>query len=669
MFFPSDTTTEIVAHFLGYFEMRIEEMRLRLSYEEFASKSALEATDPGLEQIPVEILQEFKLGAYQPGVFYAPPSWDIRGEAPVEGAVTALPIWNPAELPWLAWPADLPGELGDVEGEDAPLIGDEPGSVIAIISQQLSLSDNDVAILGNYSGPIIFESGAAAGIDALYSAATAVGAPVSSISALNSVADAALFVTETAKVIDALETSGDPQTTVVLTEAIEGTYVNGEVVAEIPDLLTALPEQLREDVDEEQTEESAADGAVSEATVTIYGRDVVDSVTLESGANLLVNEAAFLNAGMTSTFLAVGGDYYQLDAIIQTNAFFDIDTIDEGFPGASGNAGIATIAYNVATFEQEVRDSASTAAAANQGAMPLNWQVSVVTGDVVFIEWLSQFTFSSDEDVHVLSSTGTTTTVTTGENVGINGVSFGNIGLYYDLIIIGGNLYDANIIVQTNVLYDNDTLELLTASDRGDGELSTSGNLLWNQASILNVGATEFQSGIPAHYQRAAEGLANGDNRMPEGFETDSQFEGFYMVRVLYVAGDVYDLRYVQQTNVLGDADYVAIQEAQLLEDNPDTAWDISTGSNALINVATIQDYDSVGDTAYVGGEIYSDAILIQADIVAANPDNPSGDALVTEVIAFLETDAVVDTSPDDIGPDHAPADGPPVDIMQSMLA
>lgn len=667
MFFPADSTTEIIAHFLGYFEVRLEEARLHWTYEEFTAELEPEAADRALLQIAAQINQRLALGEYLPSVRYTPPSWELQGDGPIEPWAMYLPYVDIPALPGTphfgGWPEGGVGEGPDSPAH-GPVRGIEPGEVIAIIAQKIALSDNDVVILGTYDGPVVFQSGADTALSAMHAAAMTIGAPVTGTSALHAPSDVPVFVEQTAAVIHALKAAPDaPGTSIVATDAIEGTYVNGVLGAEHPDLAEALPEHLREAVEEDEPE------FIDYVAVTITVDDVVDSVVLNAGGNLMVNEAGFLNAGMVSTFLAIAGDYHQLDAIIQTNALFDTDTVPLGFPGSASNFASSSHAYNLAVFEQKVLDSAAGPAEANPGAMPLNWQFSVVTGDVVFIEWLTQFSFMSDQDVHVLTSTGTTTTVTTGENVGLNSVSFANIGFHYDLIIIGGSLYDANIIVQTNVLYDNDTLEMLLGA-QGEGTLSTSGNLLWNQATILNVGATEFQTGIPSHYEEAAQRLGDGNYNMPAGFKTDSEFSGFQAIKVLYIAGDVYDIRYVEQTNVMGDADYVAIEQAQVMGSQPDTDWEVSTGANALINIATITDYDSVGGTAYVGGDIYSDAILIQADIIAADPENPGSDALVTEVIAFLETDGDASVDVDGpIVPDHTPADGPSVDVMQSMLA
>lgn len=665
MFFPNDSTTEIVAHFLGYFELAVEDMRIRLGYEQIEAALEAAAVEPELEQLSAELTQKYALGAFQPGVDYAPPNWMIRGHSPIEPLAPPTPFSIFPSVPEQFFDTD-PIHLAGGGAGSVTLIGPEPGSIIAIIAQAIALSDNDLVVLGEYEGELVFHSGADVGMTMMMEAAHAVTAPFTEQSVLHSTADVAIFTGHVAQVIDALSGAGDGPTQIHAVDDIAGNYLNGELVTTLPDMTETLPAHWRE--------LGVKDEAEPETGQTVHirmsGDDVQGSVSLNAGGNVLVNEANFFNGGLTSAVFAVGGDLHQLDAIIQTNAYFDSDTIGAGVPGAGANLPGTTTALNAAAFIQEVRDATGAAAEANPGIMPANWQVSVVSGDVMFIEWLSQFTFASDQDMSVLSSTGANVVVTSGENIAFNAVSFANLGMQFDLIIVGGSVYDANVIVQTNVLYDNDTIQMLGEGSAGWGSLNTSGNLLWNDASIHNVGATSVIDEMPDHFQQAMDGLGNGDMKMPAGFLTDMQFEGFQMLKVLYVAGDIYDLRYVEQTNILGDADLVALQKAKLLEGALDTEWAISTGANALVNKASITDFDTLGDTAYVAGELYSDAILIQADILAADAGSGQGDALVTEVIAFLDVELDVGPIGDaGVGPTPLPADGPSADIIQSMLA
>ncbi len=114
----------------------------------------------------------------------------------------------------------------------------------------------------------------------------------------------------------------------------------------------------------------------------------------------------------------------------------------------------------------------------------------------MIVNWLEQITFMSDDDVGILSSSGVTTRVTAGDNFSVNDVSLFELGFRYDLIIVGGSVFDANIIHQMNVLFDNDVVGAVANFETaGEGSLSSSGNLLWNQPALRR---SEMQIGLRA---------------------------------------------------------------------------------------------------------------------------------------------------------------------------
>lgn len=680
MFVPSDGISEVIAHFIGYFELRVEEMRLRLVYQEFEHRAAVQPIED-LPFVPTRFVQHLELSQYIPGVDYVAnlkPFHIHSAHLSHHGENFHLSV------PQMRWSGhdeadgDASGYLAGFRGfghitswgevEPTPGIGPDPYSTILVANQIMGLDDNDTVVFGNtdFVPTSIVDH---LKFDMLVSQAEAISAPLTGLEAPNSETQIPQFFHAVTEVMHTLaEQPVQDGVTVLSGDAVSGIHIDGLSADETPSLQDALPLKLQAEV----ADAEPAPVTSQSLSITPEGGEA-GSVTLESGGNLLVNQATLVNAGLASTFLAVAGDYHEINLVIQTNVYSDNDTIDAGFPGAAANVASTTMALNVANFAQEVHHNAESAAAAHQDAMPANWQVSVVTGNMVFMQWIVQYNLTSDNDTHVLTSTGTTTTITTGENVGLNGVAFTDIGHYFDLVIVGGNLFDGNIISQTNVLYDDDTLQMLSDPAGVHGSASTSGNLLWNSASILNVGATDWQAGLPQSYTDAMSALKAGDNHMPDSFKSDGAFQGFYGLKVLYVEGDIYDLRYVNQVNVLGDADHVAIYEQQLTGANAATDWAISTGSNALVNAATIVDFDSLGDKAYIGGQIYSDAILIQANLVDGDhaPDASSGGPLVSEVIAFLDNDgdAIPHTHDDSTGAGHMVSDGPPADIMQSVLA
>lgn len=713
MFVPSEPISEVIAHFIGYFNIHLEEMRTRIAYDDFAFRSAAPGT-PDLPYEPTVFRPHLQLRDYDPHVRYTPP--DPEGELQLRSS--DLP---PPHL--VQFHASVPGL--HVQGHHAvfglpvaddirPMMAPPAGSTVLAVQQILMLSDDDIVI----SGDIVVNTARALGdggaLDIMLGLAQQTAGPLAALNAPHAIAPIAPYFADAHAAIHAIaaaqgsdgtvltvthdsytQSGFHAEVTTVTGPAISGVYVDGVQQDAPPQLSDFLPAHLQDQsggiaielptattqqatlpIDDAAGAGAGADapaGSLSDANVTIDPSSMGTSMTVNAGGNLLLNEVSLFNAGVTSTFVAVGGDYHAINAIIQTNIFSDHDLIDPRFPGA-GNPGseAGTAAHNVASFTAQAMDNGAAQQALNPGVFPTNWTVSLVHGDLAFVDWVKQYSFSSDSDTHVLTATGTTTTITTGENIGINGVSFADIGKYFDVILVQGSFYNGNIITQTNVLYDNDVVTWLNGSGppAGDtGSVSTSGNLLWNSASITTIGMTDIQSGLPSPYADAMNQLGNSHYDMPSSLGSYSQFEGFANLRVLYVAGNLYDLHTISQVNVLGDADLVAAYHQNVLAGSQPDQWAISTGSNVLANVATITDYSSVGTSAHIGGSIYTDALLIQANLVDASaPNGPAQGQLANEVIAFLDIDAS-SIAPDHHGPAMSLSDLPTADPLHSMLA
>jgi hypothetical protein len=664
MITQNDRLTEVIAHFIGYFEVKLEEMRSRLDYDAFDALRALLEHEGASDPHAVRFVHPFDIEPFLPDVGYVGPGWVVRGDSPAE-LLTPKAIYF--ELPTHFWADPLSSLPLAVPGSYSAMppvfFGPHPGSVMAVVSQSIELQDNDVLIMPSAPVSVDYHFGAVPKFQNLTDDALATAAPFVSAGPIGSTAEMVTLVANTSAAIAAADAPGSGDV-VASGPMVSGNYVDGQTVETLPDLDASLPPGFRQE---------AAEGADVEMTdpdaLEVATGDFAPSVTLEAGGNLLANDAQLVDAGLTSSFISVSGNVHRLDAIVQTNAYADSDIAGLGFGDAINAA--PTMASNIASFTHETLDTAALAAAAAPDLMPLTWSVTMVEGDVVFLNWVQQYNFVSDSDVCVVTATGSQTTVTAGANLNMNGVGILELGLYYDLVIVGGNLYDANLIYQTNVLFDDDTLEMLGFTTDFKGAAETGGNLLWNAAAITNVGATEWQQGVPEHYLEAAAGFTDGDYAMPGAFSLDGAFEGFPLLKVLYISGDLYDVNYLEQVNVLGDADYVALHQQQVMAAHPDTVWNIATGSNALVNSASILDYDTVGDTAYVGGELYSDAILIQADLVDAGPNvlGAQQDDLASEVIAFLDDDVPAYLPTPEIVGGHASTDGPTADVMQAVLA
>jgi hypothetical protein len=221
-----------------------------------------------------------------------------------------------------------------------------------------------------------------------------------------------------------------------------------------------------------------------------------------------------------------------------------------------------------------------------------------------------------------------------------------------------------------NVLFDNDLVGAVSGfQTTGMGSVSSSGNLLWNQAHIYNIGGSDRFDSLPQDYLDAAHALAAGGKNIPGGVLSDHAFAGLEGLRVLYVSGDLINLQYIKQTNILGDSDQIALA-MDAVSPHADAEWSISTGSNALLNNAAIVDLDSFGKT-YVGGEQYSQETLYQAELISHQPDfggaNP--DALVNEAILFLDDSMLAPSDATQTGANpSAEYDTHPDDGVNTML-
>jgi len=106
---------------------------------------------------------------------------------------------------------------------------------------------------------------------------------------------------------------------------------------------------------------------------------------------------------------------------------------------------------------------------------------------------------------------------------------------------------------------------------------------------------------------------------------------------------------------------------ADLMALDPDgtVTQSVTTGGNQLHNDAAIVDVNP--DATYVKGQIYTDSILVQANLLPTGTDHAvNGDthALVTELIAFVDDHHQDTTSP----PPAAIANSVQSDPMASML-
>ncbi len=663
-----DKATEAIAHFIGLFEIKIEELRLRDAYEEFTAFQEDERDPPELPFVPVNVKAPYELKDFNPDIPYEPLAPELVGLDPWSYVGPLPPAFSaPGDVAAFAKPGLLPQHWSTAKSSSQKFDFqiDPPGSVALYSSQYIRLSDNDFVSIGGHGLSFDLRIDNSAMLAGLIETARQVS-PLADAEEPGS-PDAVLTFIDTASQQLDVYSSGEGQV-LAKSATLEGTYVNGELVDEAPRLEDYLPEP--DETADVPTLFSKASGsfAAGEGSVSTGA-----SVELEAGGNTLVNSVVLTNNWLQSHVLAVAGDHVELNAIVQINAWCDSDVSSPALNDWKLIGEDPTQAFNIAMFKH-LDPSPAEAGQAGGGDFPKTWAITEIKGDLLIMNWLEQFTFMTDEDVATLACAGATASIIAGGNTAANNVSLAELGSYYDLIFVGGQVYDANIIQQLNILFDNDLVGAVDGfGTSGEGSVSMGGNLLWNYAGIVETGGAMSVKPMPQSYLNALDKLAGGKKSVPDDVLQDEVFAGMNGLKVLYISGNLLNLNYVKQTTILGDSDQVALAKSALVTGS-DGDWSISTGSNVLVNHAGILDVDA-GRTIYAGGGAYSDEVLVQAELLEDEPflaaQNP--DALVNEAVAFLGDD-MLEPDPGPQPLDSGPAASPAIetnsaDPMHGMLA
>src|SRR5690606_18772759 len=154
-------------------------------------------------------------------------------------------------------------------------------------------------------------------------------------------------------------------------------------------------------------------------------------------SNLVVNEAQLITAGVTATTIAVSGDNYCLDVIVQVNAISSCADVETDLPASISFSSADDILLNLASFETITKSADEAAAKGGSGQMSDAWAGTIVDSDLISFNWLYQYNFIADGDSLVLTATGTTTTIGTGGNITMNATGITYMGMTYDLMLIG----------------------------------------------------------------------------------------------------------------------------------------------------------------------------------------------------------------------------------------
>ncbi|MEX3006956.1 hypothetical protein [Hoeflea sp. TYP-13] len=656
-----DPVTEAIAHFIGVFNLIVEQQRGRIDYDEFSAQLKEAREDPELHDVSVKIMAPHKLEDFEPHVNYMPKPVDLEEVfIPVlSNEFFQLPFSEIGEYYELLQPHYFIAPHFSFARFSFEFVV-PPANSIAVLSQQTNrLTDNDYLNMPEVEVETIAVEKLKAGQDWLEKSAAELD-PIGYLGMPGSEEAIGEIIDQAVSAMD--DAAGQAGSNLVATgEDMIGVHVNGTVADEAPKLSDYLKQEEEEEEETEGVSYMAGEGEIQP----------VPLLDLDAGGNKLANEAYIASVWVDAPVFAAMGNAVSLNIISQTNVWYDVDSIAGAFSGLHDPLAAATKAFNIASFTIE---STSTDAedGAVSGGFPEFWSVTRMEGNVVLLNWMEQINLVSDNDVTVLSSSGSEAYLQIGENTAFNGFSLVELGFHYDLIVIGGNIYNANIISQSNVLFDSDYVSALGEFGTSwNGQLSTNGNLLWNQASIKTIGETTYEAMTDA-YAQTAQKLKDGNDTITNGVLTDALFAGTGALSVLYIEGSLLDLQYISQKNVLGDADQIAMVASGLAGDTQ-TQWQLDAGGNELINIASIVDV-GVDSTVYVDGEVYSEAFLYQAELVSDDPLAAAGDpeALAGEAVLFL-ADGMLDPEgqqqEESVIKPVEPQDPGQADVMQTMLA
>jgi len=383
------------------------------------------------------------------------------------------------------------------------------------------------------------------------------------------------------------------------------------------------------------------------------------------GSNDSINAALVVDIGEGVRTMVVMGDYFKTDAVFQTNTTIDNDEVSvsggEGTPSVSSEGNVAT---NIADFIQYP----SIYAALPSFSAGANWIVDVVDGDYYSVHAAAQTNYLSDNDVAMQVSSDSHYNLVGGYNqLGNLAVIFDG-SIQYDLIVIQGSYHGTNVIFQNNILLNNDYIVMSADGADPSQSVSSGHNSLLNEGAIENYGGDIFKELTPG--LKTIEGLlAAGVTSIDPELGSAIAGNGGTL-RVLHIKGDYYDINAVWQTNVTSDINVMhQLQNepsADLMALHPDEAvtQSVSTGDNVLTNDAAIVDVNP--DVIYVDAQVYTDSILVQANLLPVEEDdaiNGDTDALVTELIAFVD-----DAHDEKFAPPAAAAALEHADPMASVL-
>ncbi|MCR8725866.1 hypothetical protein [Frigidibacter sp. ROC022] len=493
--------------------------------------------------------------------------------------------------------------------------------------------------------------------------------------------------------------------TVLRGEAISGPLVDGVSAEAVPDFRDSLPEALaaRLELDEAAGENTTApadpdqsspdpgaddpaeSGPPASATVAAEPDDpapvVIGSVLsdahgggraaaetaaataaphpeghqLTTGENLAINESYLYLRPVDAPTILVMGDHLDLTAISQINLISDRDF-------GSGQTDPASVALNGAEI------GSSSAPSARPDGPATGWSVTEIDGDLTQLIDIVQTNYIEDFDRISVTLTATTTELTAGANRLSNLAEIQAFNQQYDVIVVAGDYSQVISISQQNVLLDDDVI-----ATGGGAQTLGADNLAMNRAVISRVGEDRIET-ASEKMTALAERLVEGGRSFDAAEVSGGAFDGLGNLAVLVVQGDLYQATVIEQRNVVGDADQIAMSVADAMaaaaEQVATGQLEISAGANALLNAASLTERGMDSDV-FVKGDSYSDEMIHQAGLIDTDA-MPAGVfaqvALASEAVAFLAEDMIAKAAEMEEHISQQVIDGmPSADVMQTV--
>ncbi|QFT72267.1 type I secretion protein [Ruegeria sp. THAF33] len=643
-----DGITETIAHFVGTFELTIEQARLRDQYEEFSALRRKAEID-GLDEptsINIKADLDVPAGEYKALPFNFLPSQPELPlpKAPVGPVHEAVIILNgdSAESARfvpdsISGPSSAP-ELIILRPDTVPL-----GSAMTFTVQKVVMRDNDTVGEGDFRDT---EALIAQGEEMLDMALSlhAVAAPSLSLADYKSTE----MLEALAQQMTAPANANIDGVTVHQFHGDDalGVIVNGKYVDDAPvwtDILPAFhqPEEAGED---------EAESMLPAEWEQSKDPDFDDGHLVVTGGNLAINAVSASVGWVDAPYIAVGGQAISLTAISQVALVSDWDV---GAPGT----GSGTNVIQSSKIEVEGRDAPWLDNGAGTTGQPEFIVVDWVHGDLVVANFVKQVIDGTDIDNIQTEISAASTLYALGDNEMFNVTDIVQLGSFYDLIMIDGNMISVDMLYQTNVLMDDDIISGgMPGAMAGDDD-----NVIMNDASVKTIGEDTHQ-GLQQNLSDAMALDQTDMDALENALLNDPLFAGMEQMRVLKIDGDLLQVNIVEQVTMMLDQDQIDLSGPSAAD------TEVVAGSNALLNSVNLTKM-GVDSTIMAADGSYSDLLLHQASLIDV-PDNQEITDMTNEAIAAIMADMSV-PQPDAALALHAQSTDTttPDDGLQSMLA